>query len=150
MALKIPASKAARPFDTAAKKLHFETRFAEIVQCNEKLINQYSIHFFDSPATSNYGFTGLDGKSINVTQYLSDSEMDAYRVLKGVIISVPAGSPVRDPAGSGMNFVFTNNLYDVVTETQFGLIYRLCAAGSSARDPAGTGEGLKKRKSRRI
>jgi len=82
MALKIPASKAAKPFATAAKKLHFETKFAEIVQHNEKLTNQYSIQFFDTPATSNYGFTGLDGKSLNVTQYLSDNEMDAYRLLK--------------------------------------------------------------------
>ncbi|MBS1525634.1 MAG: hypothetical protein JST19_08290 [Bacteroidetes bacterium] len=77
-----PQAKAAKPFATASKKEDFVTRFAEIVEHNEKLNCRYSIQFFDTPATSNYGFTGLDGKSINVTQFLTDSEMDAYRALK--------------------------------------------------------------------
>jgi len=82
MALKFQASKVARPLATEAKKMHFQTAFAEIVQHNEKLTNRYTIQFFDTPATSNYVFTGLDGKSINVTQLLSDDEMNAYRILK--------------------------------------------------------------------
>jgi len=81
MAIKIQA-KAAKPFATAAKKEDFVNRFAEIVKNNETLNSKYSIHFFDTPATSNYGFNGPDGKSINVTQFLSDTEMDAYRALK--------------------------------------------------------------------
>ena len=77
-----PAAKAAKPLATASKKEEFVIRFAEIVKDNENLNRKYSIQFFDTPVTSNYGFTGLDGKSINVTQYLTDTEMDAYRALK--------------------------------------------------------------------
>jgi hypothetical protein len=82
MATRITTAKAAKPYATASKKQDFVTRFAEIVQNNEKLNRKYSIQFFDTPATSNYAFTGLDGKSINVTQLLTDTELDAYRALK--------------------------------------------------------------------
>lgn len=57
-------------------------KFAEIVLHNEKLRNKYSIQFFDTIAGSNYSITGLDGKSINVTQFLTIEELDAYRTLK--------------------------------------------------------------------
>jgi hypothetical protein len=82
MALRTPAFKAPKPFATATKKNNFSTRFAEIVRDNITLNERYTIQFFDTPAASNYVINGLDGKSINVTQLLSDDEMDAYRVLK--------------------------------------------------------------------
>lgn len=81
MAVRTPA-KVAKPYATLSKKENFVTRFAEIVKHNERLNNKYTIQFFDTPATSNYGFTGLDGKSMNVTQYLTVTELDAYRALK--------------------------------------------------------------------
>jgi hypothetical protein len=81
MATRTPA-KAVKPYATLSQKDEFVTRFAEIVKHNERLSHKYTIQFFDTPATSNYGFTGLDGKSMNVIQYLTDSELDAYRALK--------------------------------------------------------------------
>jgi hypothetical protein len=82
MALKNTPSKAAKPFATLLKKENFSASFAEIVQYNEKLKQRYTIQFFDTPATSNYVFTGLDGKSINILEHLTEDERDAYRALK--------------------------------------------------------------------
>ncbi|HVW12245.1 MAG TPA: hypothetical protein VHB54_00390 [Mucilaginibacter sp.] len=75
-------AKAAKPYATLSKKDDFANRFAEIVKDNQQLSQKYTIQFFDTAATSNYAFSGLDGKSINVLQYLTDTELDAYRALK--------------------------------------------------------------------
>ncbi|MBC7399517.1 MAG: hypothetical protein H7289_06205, partial [Mucilaginibacter sp.] len=45
------------------------------------LHNQFKIQFFDTIRT-NYVISGLDGKSINVTASMSDSELEQYRTLK--------------------------------------------------------------------
>jgi hypothetical protein len=82
MTVRIPQSKVAKVFATPAKKSNFETKFAEIVQNNPKLSHRYTIQFFDTPVTSNYAFTGSDGKSINILQLLTVNELDAYRALK--------------------------------------------------------------------
>ena len=82
MATRTQISKATKPFATISKKEDFIARFAEIVKDNENLSARYTIQFFDTPTTSNYVFNGLDGKSINVNQYLTVTELDAYRALK--------------------------------------------------------------------
>ena len=87
MSMKSPGAKpikitAAKAFATNAQKDAFKNKFAEIVKQNEKLSNRYSIQFFDTQATSNYVITSPDGKSLNVIQYLSINELEAYRALK--------------------------------------------------------------------
>ena len=69
-------------FATAVQKENFKTKFAELVQHNEKLNHKYTIQFFDTAAKSNYVINGLDGKSINVMQHLSIEELESYRELK--------------------------------------------------------------------
>jgi hypothetical protein len=74
MAAKVPAS--------AAQKENFKTRFAEIIKDNANLKDQYSIQFFETAQKSNYGFTGRDGKSLNILSSLSFEEAEKYRMLK--------------------------------------------------------------------
>jgi len=74
MAAKTPAS--------AIQKENFKTRFAEIIKDNTNLKDQYSIQFFETAQKSNYGFTGRDGKSLNILSSLSLEEAEKYRVLK--------------------------------------------------------------------
>ncbi|HEY4323039.1 MAG TPA: hypothetical protein VGN20_03610 [Mucilaginibacter sp.] len=73
---------AVKALATALQKENFKAAFADIVKSNDTLNNKYSIQFFDSPTKSNYVINGLDGKSINVIQYLSIEELDRYRTLK--------------------------------------------------------------------
>lgn len=74
MAVKTPAS--------ALQKENFKTRFAEIVKNNTSLKDQYSIQFFETAQKSNYGFTGRDGKSLNILSSLTLEESEQYKILK--------------------------------------------------------------------
>jgi len=67
---------------SAVQKENFRTRFAEIIKNNSKLKDQYSIQFFETAQKSNYGFTGRDGKSLNILSSLTIEEMEKYKVLK--------------------------------------------------------------------
>ena len=67
---------------SAIQKENFKTRFAEIVKDNESLKDQYSIQFFETAQKSNYGFSGRDGKSLNILSSLSLEEAEAYKALK--------------------------------------------------------------------
>ena len=67
---------------TASQKENFKTSFAEIIKNNSKLKDLYTIQFFETAQKSNYGFTGRDGKSLNVMSVLSLEEAEAYRHLK--------------------------------------------------------------------
>jgi hypothetical protein len=66
---------------TAIQKENFKAKFIDIVKRNKQLINQFSIVFFDTSRT-NYVINGLDGRSINVISYLSEEELDDYKILK--------------------------------------------------------------------
>jgi len=59
-----------------------KTRFAEIIKDNANLRDQYSIQFFETAQKSNYGFTGRDGKSLNILSSLTIEETENYKVLK--------------------------------------------------------------------
>ena len=67
---------------SAIQKENFKTRFAEIIKDNANLKDQYSIQFFETAQKSNYGFTGRDGKSINILSSLTLEESEKYKVLK--------------------------------------------------------------------
>ena len=67
---------------SAIQKENFRTRFAEIVKDNANLRDQYSIQFFETAQKSNYGFTGRNGKSLNILSSLSLEESEKYKVLK--------------------------------------------------------------------
>jgi hypothetical protein len=67
---------------TVLQKENFKTRFAEIIKDNANLRDQYSIQFFETAQKSNYGFTGRDGKSLNILSSLSLEEAEKYKVLK--------------------------------------------------------------------
>jgi hypothetical protein len=74
--------KTPKSFATLSQKENFKTKFAEIVANNEALNGKYSIQFFDTAAKSNYAFSNLNGKSINIMEHLSVEELEQYRVLK--------------------------------------------------------------------
>ena len=67
---------------SAIQKENFKTRFAEIIKDNANLRDQYSIQFFETAQKSNYGFTGRDGKSLNILSSLTLEETEKYKVLK--------------------------------------------------------------------
>jgi hypothetical protein len=67
---------------TTIQKENFRTRFAEIIKDNTSLKDQYSIQFFETAQKSNYGFTGRDGKSLNILSSLTLEETEKYKVLK--------------------------------------------------------------------
>ena len=67
---------------TAVQKENFKARFAEIVKNNTKLKDLYSIQFFETAQKSNYGFTGKDGKSLNILLSLTLEETEKYKSLK--------------------------------------------------------------------
>ena len=67
---------------SAIQKENFKTKFAEIIKNNPNLKDQYSIQFFETAQKSNYGFTGRDGKSLNILPSLTLEEMEKYKVLK--------------------------------------------------------------------
>jgi hypothetical protein len=67
---------------SAVQKENFKTKFAEIIKDNAGLKDQYSIQFFETAQKSNYGFTGRDGKSLNILSSLSLEEAEKYKVLK--------------------------------------------------------------------
>lgn len=67
---------------SAIQKENFKTRFAEIIKDNANLKDQYSIQFFETAQKSNYGFTGRDGKSLNILSSLTLEEAEKYKVLK--------------------------------------------------------------------
>jgi hypothetical protein len=67
---------------TTIQKENFKTSFAEIIKDNTTLKDQYSIQFFETAQKSNYGFTGRDGKSINILSSLTLEEIEKYKVLK--------------------------------------------------------------------
>ncbi|HTD39586.1 MAG TPA: hypothetical protein VK671_03130 [Mucilaginibacter sp.] len=67
---------------TSIQKNNFTTQFAEIVKSNDHLRDKYKIQFFDSTSKSNYLFNGLDGKSINVLQFMTIEEAEEYKKLK--------------------------------------------------------------------
>jgi len=67
---------------SAVQKENFKARFAEIVKNNSNLKDQYSIQFFETAQKSNYGFTGRDGKSLNILSSLTLEEAEKYKVLK--------------------------------------------------------------------
>jgi hypothetical protein len=67
---------------TAIQKENFKIKFAEIVQDNANLKDQYAIQFFETAQKSNYGFTGRDGKSLNILSVLSFEEAEKYKILK--------------------------------------------------------------------
>jgi len=74
MKAKIPAS--------AIQKENFKTKFAEIIKDNLKLKDQYTIQFFETAQKSNYGFSGKDGKSLNILSSLTLEETEQYKMLK--------------------------------------------------------------------
>jgi hypothetical protein len=67
---------------SAVQKENFKTKFAEIIKDNSKLKDQYTIQFFETAQKSNYGFTGKDGKSLNILSSLTLEEAEKYKVLK--------------------------------------------------------------------
>ena len=67
---------------SAIQKENFKTKFAEIIENNTDLKGQYSIQFFETAQKSNYGFTGRDGKSLNILSALTLEEAEKYKVLK--------------------------------------------------------------------
>lgn len=67
---------------SATQKENFKTRFAEIIENNKNLKDQYTIQFFETAQKSNYGFTGRDGKSLNILSSLTLEEAEQYKVLK--------------------------------------------------------------------
>ena len=67
---------------SAIQKENFKTRFAEIIVNNPTLRDQYSIQFFETAQKSNYGFTGRDGKSLNILSSLTLEETEQYKILK--------------------------------------------------------------------
>ena len=67
---------------SAIQKENFKAKFAEIVKNNAKLIDQYSIQFFETAQKSNYAFTGRDGKSLNILSSLTLEETEKYKILK--------------------------------------------------------------------
>lgn len=67
---------------TILQKENFKARFAEIIKNNASLRDQYSIQFFETAQKSNYGFTGRDGKSLNILSSLSLEEAEKYKHLK--------------------------------------------------------------------
>ena len=67
---------------SAIQKENFKTRFAEIIKDNANLRDQYSIQFFETAQKSNYGFTGRDGKSLNILSSLTLEETEKYKILK--------------------------------------------------------------------
>jgi hypothetical protein len=67
---------------SAIQKENFRTRFAEIIKNNANLSGHYSIQFFETAQKSNYGFTGRDGKSLNILSSLTLEETEKYKVLK--------------------------------------------------------------------
>ena len=67
---------------SAIQKENFKTKFAEIIKNNANLKDQYSIQFFETAQKSNYGFTGRDGKSLNILSSLTIEETENYKVLK--------------------------------------------------------------------
>jgi len=73
---------AAKTTASTIQKENFKTRFAEIIKNNAILKDQYSIQFFDTAQKSNYGFTGRNGKSLNVLLSLTLEETEKYKVLK--------------------------------------------------------------------
>ena len=75
-------SIAAKTTATAIQKENFKTRFAEIIKNNTNLKDHYSIQFFETAQKSNYGFTGRDGKSLNIISKLTLEEAEGYRMLK--------------------------------------------------------------------
>jgi hypothetical protein len=74
--------KLPKTFATASQKDNFRAKFAEIVRENQELLNNYNIQFFNTESKSNYVFTSLTGKSINIMERLSVDELELYRVLK--------------------------------------------------------------------
>ena len=64
------------------QKENFKTRFAEIIKNKPNLKDQYSIQFFETAQKSNYGFTGSNGKSLNVLLSLTLEETEQYKILK--------------------------------------------------------------------
>jgi len=46
------------------------------------LKDQYTIQFFETAQKSNYGFTGKDGKSLNILSSLTLEETEKYKLLK--------------------------------------------------------------------
>jgi len=67
---------------SAIQKENFQIKFAEIVKNNSRLKDQYSIQFFETAQKSNYGFTGRDGKSLNILSSLTLEEAEKYKQLK--------------------------------------------------------------------
>lgn len=67
---------------SAIQKENFKTKFAEIIKNNANLKDQYSIQFFETAQKSNYGFTGRDGKSLNILSSLTLEETEKYKALK--------------------------------------------------------------------
>jgi hypothetical protein len=67
---------------SAIQKENFKTRFAEIIENNTNLKDNYSIQFFETAQKSNYGFTGRDGKSLNILSSLTLEETEKYKILK--------------------------------------------------------------------
>jgi hypothetical protein len=67
---------------SAIQKENFKLKFAEIIKNNSKLKDQYTIQFFETAQKSNYGFTGKDGKSLNILSSLTLEETEKYKLLK--------------------------------------------------------------------
>ena len=67
---------------SAIQKENFKIKFAEIIRNNSKLKDQYTIQFFETAQKSNYGFTGKDGKSLNILSSLTLEETEKYKLLK--------------------------------------------------------------------
>jgi hypothetical protein len=72
----------AKTIASTIQKENFKTRFAEIIKNNTSLKDQYSIQFFETAQKSNYGFTGRDGKSLNILSSLTLEETEKYKILK--------------------------------------------------------------------
>ncbi|MFI5157810.1 MAG: hypothetical protein ACHQF4_03035 [Sphingobacteriales bacterium] len=67
---------------SAIQKENFKLKFAEIIKNNSILKDQYTIQFFETAQKSNYGFSGKDGKSLNILPSLTLEEAEKYKLLK--------------------------------------------------------------------
>ena len=67
---------------SAIQKENFKLRFAEIIKDNLNLRDKYTIQFFDTAVKSNYVIYGLNGKTINILDGMTEEETEKYKTLK--------------------------------------------------------------------
>ena len=76
------AAKTNRQPASQSQRESFTLRFAEIVRHNHRLNGQYTIQFFETAQLSNFAFSDLQGRSLNVLSLMTLEEAELYRRLK--------------------------------------------------------------------